>query len=205
MALIASLSDLSLPDMFHLLETGNKTGLLTLITKSVSTKKSLSVHYVWVDQGRLIAVANRLDGQGLVNLIHKHRYASPRVVTKLAQLCPQHKPLGLHLQEQSVLQNHQLKRLFFAQVVQPISTLLHCKKGRLKFEPNVSFSSREMTGLSIPTGLWQMLVPMNLSKIKASNLSTHKHNLALRAFPEGCFYSNQSKIQLAQRKFCTVK
>jgi hypothetical protein len=90
-------------------------------------------------------------------------------------------------------------------VVQPISTLLHFKKGRLKFEPNVTLSVQELTGLSLPTGLWRLLVPIKLTKINTPNFPTPKPNLAFSTFPEGYLYSNQSNTQLTPRKFCTIK
>ncbi len=149
MSLIGSLEDWSLADILQLLDTGNKTGLLRVCAEPVSKSTLLSVYYIWVYQGRLVAVANRLDGQGLVGLINQQQWVSSRVITKLAQLCPNDKPFGLHLKNQGVLRTSQLKQLFFLQVLQPVNTLFPLKNGQFKFDQNVSLPLREMTGLSV--------------------------------------------------------
>lgn len=149
MSLIGSLADFPALEILQFIEKRKKTGLLTLCPQFTSQESFSSVYYIWVYQGRLVAIANRLDGRGLTNLIHQHEWVSPRVITKLAQLCPSNQPLGLYLKNQSVLQASQLKQLFFVQVLQPINTLLQLKDGMFKFDQHQPLPIQEMTGLSI--------------------------------------------------------
>lgn len=162
MPITGSLKDFSLPELFNFIEKGRKTGLLTIVpVKEASTSLS-PVHYIWVEQGCLVAVANQLDQLGLTALIEQRQGISNRVVTKLAQFCPPNKPLGLYLKEQSALQIEQLEHLFNVQVVQQVFTLFQLKDAWFKFEQNVLASAREMTGLNISAtalgAMWQKVV-----------------------------------------------
>ncbi|HEY9669471.1 MAG TPA: DUF4388 domain-containing protein [Coleofasciculaceae cyanobacterium] len=169
MSLIGSLADFPVLEILQFIEKGKKTGLLTLCPEFTSQESFSSVYYIWVYQGRLVAIANRLDGRGLANLIHQHQWVSPRVITKLAQLCPSNQPLGLYLKNQSVLQASQLKQLFFAQVLQPIGTLVQLKNGLFKFNQNQPFPMQEMTGLSISVELTTFFVPSQTAKTQSSD------------------------------------
>jgi hypothetical protein len=149
MSITGHLSDFSLPEIFQLLEKGNKTGLLTLRAEPISQEKPQS-HYIWVYQGRIVAAANRVDQQGLVSLIDQRQWVSDRVFDKLVHwCCPINEPLGLYLRNQGVLQAKQLKRLFQFQVLKQVCALLQVKEAEFKFEPNVQIPTREMTGLSV--------------------------------------------------------
>ena len=112
----------------------------------------VSGYYIWVYRGHLVAVANRLDHLGLVELINQQQWVSERVVTKLAQLCPIDQPLGLYLLNQGVLKPSQLKQLFFLQVLQPVSVLSQLQEGQFRFDQTVLLPMGEMTGLSISAG-----------------------------------------------------
>jgi hypothetical protein len=149
MPITGSLNDFSLPELFNFIDKGRKTGLLTIIPVKESSASLSPVHYIWVERGYLVAVANRLDQLGLTALIEQRQGISNRVVTKLAQFCPHNKPLGLYLKEQGALQTEQLEHLFNAQVVQQAFTLFQLKDARFKFEQNLLASAQEMTGLSI--------------------------------------------------------
>lgn len=153
MSLIASLYDFSFPEILQFIEKGGKTGLLTIRTEPVSQASQSSVHYIWVYQGRIIAVAKRLDGQGLVKLIEQRQWVSKRVLNKLIHwCCPRNEPLGQSLNNQGILRSEQLKELFYFQVLQPVLNLLKLKDGVFKFDQNAPMPMREMTGLSISAG-----------------------------------------------------
>ena len=81
------------------------------------------------------------------------------MVAKLAQLCPNNKPLGLHLKHLGVLQASQLKQLFFLQVLQPVGVLSHLKEGHFRFYQHPCLPMREMTGLSISAGAIKFFAP----------------------------------------------
>jgi hypothetical protein len=150
MAITGCLTDFSLPEIFQLVEKGHKTGLLTLSVLPSSQGQS-RVHYIWINQGRIVAAANRLDDQGLVSLIEQRKWVSDRVFDKLVHwCCPITEPLGLYLQKQGVLPADQLEQLFQVQVLQQVCTLFQLKDAEFKFDPNVRIPTREMTGLSLP-------------------------------------------------------
>lgn len=144
-----SLTDFSLLEILQFIENGKRTGLLTLSTLSVSKTTPVSVYYIWVYRGHLVAVANRLDSLALVELINQQQWVSERVITKLAQLCPNNQPLGLYLLNQGVLTASQLKQLFFLQVLQQVEALFQLNEAQFQFHPNGFLPSQEMTGLSV--------------------------------------------------------
>jgi hypothetical protein len=144
-----SLTDFFLLEILQFIENGNRTGLLTLSTLSVSKTTPASVYYIWVYRGRLVAVANRLDSLGLIELINQQQWVSERVVTKLAQLCPIDQPLGLYLLNQGIFKVSQLKQLFFLQVLQQVEALFQLNEAQFRFDPNVVLPRQEMTGLSV--------------------------------------------------------
>ena len=160
------LTDFSLQEIFQFIDRGHKTGLLSVQSEPISQTKQPSVYYIWVYQGHIVAAANRLDQQGLVELIEQcHMLSdslrdsfagrSPAALTRafdklLHWCCPIDEPLGLYLKNQGVLTAEQLKQLFQIQVLQPIYTLFQLKEGEFKFDQNVPMPTREMTGLSVP-------------------------------------------------------
>lgn len=153
MSITGSLSDFSLPEIFQFIEQGHKTGLLIVRSWAESEIGKSRDHYIWVEQGNIVAAANRLDQQGLVRLIKQHQWVSDRVISKLAQLCPTDQSLGKHLFNLGILQAEQLKELFLAQVRQQVCSLFHLKEGDFQFEQNVSIPRLELTGLSISAGI----------------------------------------------------
>jgi hypothetical protein len=145
------LTDFSLQEILQFIDRGNKSGVLRLRALPESQTALPPVHYIWAEQGRIVAVANRLDQQGLISLIKQRRWVSNQVVTKLFQFYPKDKPLGLCLQNQGVLHTQQLKYLFQIQVLQPICALFQLKEGIFKFDQDVPIPMQEMTGLSVPS------------------------------------------------------
>lgn len=149
MAITGCLTDFSLPEIFQLVEQGHKTGLL--MVSALPSTQTQALHYIWVDRGRIVAAANRLDDQGLVSLIEQRQWISDRVFDKVVHwCCPISEPLGLYLKQQGVLQSEQLKRLFQVQVLRQVCALFQLKEGQFKFDPNARIPTREMTGLSVP-------------------------------------------------------
>ncbi|MEQ9356337.1 DUF4388 domain-containing protein [Coleofasciculus chthonoplastes] len=149
MSITSSLSDFSIPEIFQFLEKGQKTGVLTLGALPEYPTPLNAIYYIWVYQGRIVAAAHQLDHQGLVKLIAEQMGVSQRVVTKLVQLCPTDKPLGLSLKHHGILSIEHLKQLFQNQVLQRVCTLFELKEGQFKFIPNAPIPTKEMTGLSI--------------------------------------------------------
>lgn len=158
MAITGSLEDFSLPEIARFIERGNKSGLLTLVGLTPSSNNTPSYHYLWMSRGKLVAAANQLNNQGLITLIKQYQWSSSRVVSKLAQLCPAEKPLGLYLESQGVLQAEQVKHLFQIQILQQISALFILQDIKFKFDQNVQIPQQEMTGLSLPAEFLEVLL-----------------------------------------------
>lgn len=151
MPITGSLTDFSVPEIFRFIEKGQKTGFLSFGVSPATPAKPQSIHYIWVEQGRIVAAASQLDAQGLISLIAQHQWVSDRVFAKLLRwCCPVDQPLGLCLKRHGVLDATQLNYLFQVQVLQSVGALLQLKDAQFKFEQNVQLPRREMTGLSVP-------------------------------------------------------
>lgn len=190
MCTTGSFSDFSLPEILQFIEQGRKTGLLTVRALSESPASKTSVHYIWVEQGCIVAAANRLDGQGLVNLIEQRQWVSDRVIYKLAQLCPTDKPLGKYLFDQGVLQAEQLKQLFLTQVRQQVCALFNLQDGEFQFKQNVSLPRLELTGLSISAGI-PILLATSLD-ILALRSDEYPSGIVAKVFPRNSSYSGKT-------------
>ncbi|HBE16425.1 MAG TPA: hypothetical protein DEG17_07430 [Cyanobacteria bacterium UBA11149] len=150
MSIVGYIADFSLPEIFHWAEKGRKSGLLMLRPLGNTQRAEESVYYVWIFQGQIVAVANRLDYQGLVSIIQKYQWVSDRVMGKVVQCCcPINKPLGLCLKNNGILEGKQLKQLFQIQVIKQIYALFQIEEAEFKFDQKVPIPGQEMTGLSI--------------------------------------------------------
>lgn len=158
MSITGTLSDFSLPEIVQFVDKGHKTGLLTLQALPESSTKLPSNYYIWINQGNFVAAANHLNQQSLVQLLEQYPWVSNRVVTKLAQFCPPNKPLGLYLRNQGVLQVEQLEHLFQIQVAQQLCALFQLKDALFTFEQNTLMPAPEMTGLTMPIGLLEVIL-----------------------------------------------
>lgn len=149
MAVTGVLSEFSLPEIFQFLDHGNKTGLLTIKSFSTPANRKETIHHIWFQIGRVVAAADRVDGQGLPSMIHQRNWLSDRVASKLSLICAD-SPLGLCLKSQGLLQAEQLKMLFYGQVIRQVCALFKVENGRFIFESQVKPNTMEMTGLSLP-------------------------------------------------------
>lgn len=149
MGITGSLTDFSLPEIFQLLERGKRTGLLTV--EVVSGIPTPLAYNIWVERGRIVAVANPLERGGLVSLIRQCQRISDRTFDKLLDwCCPLDKPLGLCLRQHGILSASQLEQIFQIQLLQQICPLLQLNDAQFHFIPNLESPTRELTGLSIP-------------------------------------------------------
>lgn len=150
MSITGSFTDCSVPEIFRLIEKGEKTGLLSISALSGTSAKPDSVYYIWVQHGSIVAAANRLDGQGLVSLITKQQWVSDRAFAKVLKwCCPLEQPLGLCLKNQGILSAVQLEQLFNVQILQQFCPLFQIHEGMFKFDQNVPIPNRELTGSSL--------------------------------------------------------
>jgi hypothetical protein len=158
MSIISSLESFSLPELFRLIEEGSKSGRLIVETPiSKQTAKRRGIYYIWFKQGYLIAVSDRLNHKGLINLIEDRGWLSPPIVARLRTLCPPAVPLGIYLHKMKLLNKEKLSLIFQLQLHQ-VYQLFHLDGGRFRFDELVELQDRiltipwlEMTGHRIKT------------------------------------------------------
>lgn len=150
MAVTGYLSEFSLAELFNFLEQGSKTGLLTLCTLSDAPPEDHENHYIWFNQGRIVAAANRLDQHGLAYMIGQRGWLGEHTALRVAQTCDVTKPIGLSLKTQGLLTVEQLKLLFYTQVMRQVCTLFALKDAWFQFDGKAPLPFAEMTGLNAP-------------------------------------------------------
>ncbi|WP_413171589.1 DUF4388 domain-containing protein [Anabaena azotica] len=148
MAISGFLSELSLPEIFQLLEQGNKTGRLTIKAKSPDSSQEGKDFHIWFKQGLIVAAANRLDGQGLLSIIQKQGWLTARAAARITDVCATNQPTGLCLKLQGILDAQQLKMLFSYQVLNQVCKLFELQDGSFHFDSRTSIPNSEMTGLT---------------------------------------------------------
>ncbi len=151
MAFTGYLSKFSLAEIFEFLEQGYKTGLLSIRTLKDDRNQQADNHYIWLRQGRIVAAANRLDGQGLVSMIVRRGWTSENVATEKFQASHGRMAMGLCLKSQGLLTAEKLTLLFRAQIMGQVSPLFELENGKFDFDFQASIPTAEMTGLSIST------------------------------------------------------
>ena len=149
MTITGCLSEFSLPEILHFLERGSKSGLLTV--KALSGRSGRPKrHYIWVNQGRIIAAAGRLDHRGLISLIAKRGLLPVRGAIGLARhYASSDRPLGLRFRSEGLLSTEHLKLLFRLQVTRQIGALFELEEAWFQIESACLPPLEEMTGLSI--------------------------------------------------------
>jgi hypothetical protein len=171
MAISGCFSDLSLAELFQMLEQGLKTGRLTIQAESGSRQR----FYIWLKQGRIVGGAHQLDGQGLLSIIQQQGWFSARAATRITEVCAVNRPAGICLKEQGLLNTAQLKLLFSLQVLQPVHQLADLSDGLFQFDSKAALPSLEMTGL---TAMYKDVKLMKSSDISTlSNLQDSLPNL----------------------------
>lgn len=149
MTLKGYLSDYSLPEIFQFVEQGQKTGLLSLLPESDASEQQLKAHYLWIQGGRIIAIADQLDNTGLISMLQQRGWLSPQIHNLASEYFSTAQPLGLHLKAQGAITAEQLKLLFHAQVLRPVCNLFKLADCKFTFEPKSTLPKAEMTGLSL--------------------------------------------------------
>lgn len=150
MAITGYLAEFSLAEMFQFLEQGSKTGLLNICTLNGVETEGQKNHYIWFNQGRIVAASSSLNQQGLITMMGQRGWLGDRAASRLSQTCAVDTPMGLCLKAQGVLTAEQLKLLFYAQVMRQICALFELKDGWFQFDGKVPLPAAEMTGLSAP-------------------------------------------------------
>jgi hypothetical protein len=150
MSLTGYLSDYSLPEIFQFVEQGYKTGLLSIQPESDAFQEPEKVHYLWIQGGRIMAVAEQLDNKGLLSMFKQRGWLKPEILNLLQEWSElEQQPLGLYLKSHGAMSAEQLKLIFHAQVLQRVCSLFKLPNGQFKFESKATLSKAEMTGLSL--------------------------------------------------------
>lgn len=150
MAVTGYLSEFSLAEIFSFLEQGSKTGLLTICTLADTQTEKRENHYIWFNQGRIVAAANRLDQHGLAYMIDQRGWMGEHTALRIAQTCAASTPIGLSLKTQGLLTVEQLKLLFYSQVMRQVCSLFALKDSWFQFDGKAPLPFAEMTGLNAP-------------------------------------------------------
>ncbi len=150
MNLSSSFTDFSLAELFQLIDQGRKSGCLSVCTlPDIHTPDSKSqYYYIWFRQGRIVAAAHRLNGQGLVHKITQRSWISQQLIEKYCQIFSPEKPLGLSLKAEGLLNSEQLNLLFASQMHQ-VRQLFEIQTGVFKLDSKAPLPVKEMTGLSL--------------------------------------------------------
>jgi hypothetical protein len=148
MSLSSSFTDFSLAELFQLIDQGRKSGCLSVCTlPDLHAAGSKSLHYyIWFRGGRIVAAANRLNGQELVSKIIKRKWCNPKSENVSRSVTGT--PLGLELKTEGLLSAEQLNLLFASQL-QQVRELFEIQTGVFKLDSKATLPWTEMTGLSL--------------------------------------------------------
>ena len=153
MSLTGNLSEYSLAEIFHFVQEGNKTGLLS-VEPTISFNSALcSAYYISFQGGRVMSIGggNRLEHQSLLQTIEQRGWLSPAQIAKIeTQTSLLKQPLGNYLKSSNIISSEQLHLLFNSQLVASICQMfIEVHHGRFKFDPHAPLNYAEMTGLSL--------------------------------------------------------
>lgn len=152
MSLAGYLSEYSLAEIFHFVQDGNKTGVLSIEPDIGASQFIKDPHYLSFQNGRIMAVANGagLGNRGLLKLMAQRKWLSPEQVALLeTQVSLLTQPLGTYLKSRNAVNTEQLSLLFNSQVIATACKLFEVHRGQFSFNPQVPLAYAEMTGLSM--------------------------------------------------------
>jgi hypothetical protein len=160
MTIRGSFEIFSLPELFQIIDLGTKSGRLLVQVLALPKSKELKgPYYLWFDRGRLVAVTNRFNHRGLIELIEAQGWLSQLISKKLERLCPSQMPLGNYLDKMKLLKTQQLNLLFQLQLHQ-VYQLFALSSGWFRFDEisadnktsqpqSIAMPYLEMTGKSM--------------------------------------------------------
>ncbi len=152
MSLAGYLSEYSLAEIFHFVQDGNKTGVLSIEPDLGASKFIKDTHYVSFQNGRIMSVENGigLGNRGLLKMMEQRKWISAEqfgLMETQVNLLTQ--PLGTYLKSRSNIDTEQLTLLFNSQVIATACKLFEVHHGRFKFDQQARLNYAEMTGLSL--------------------------------------------------------
>jgi Domain of unknown function (DUF4388) len=152
MSLAGYLSEYSLAEIFHFVQEGNKTGLLSIEPDRGLSRSLSDAYYIGFQGGRIMSVTSGSgsDQKGLLKMMEQRRWLSPEQVASVeSQLSVLPQPLGTYLKSRNAVNTEQLTLLFNSQVIATACKLFEIHHGRFKFDPQARLNYGEMTGMSL--------------------------------------------------------
>ena len=153
MSICSSLKSFSLPELFRVIEQEQKSG--RLIVQGSRTLKQIHlspIYYIWFQDGYLVAISDRINLRGLIELIEQRGWLTPLVTKQLRTLCPTEMPLGVYLCNNGLLSREKLN-LIFQMKLHQVYELFQLESGSFRFDEISELSDRllripwlEMTG-----------------------------------------------------------
>lgn len=158
MSISGFLETFSLSELFRLLDSGSKSGKLTIQTlPDIKDRDSKDCYYIWFYKGKLIAFNHGSQDKHTLDAILSRGWLSDRVLEKLIPLCPEGHPLGTYFKSIGALKEQQLNLLFQISLAKVLE-LFELANGEFQFE-EISGEDRtdtlknmpwlEMTGVSL--------------------------------------------------------
>jgi len=154
MSIKGSLETFSLPELFYIIKSGNKSGRL-IFSPNSETSSMIGVYTLWFEQGKFITVTNSHIYQLLIAKIQDHGWIESKLVVKSKYYCPRRMSLGRYLKDEGLLSDLQLKLLFNTQL-KIVHKLFDVESAQFIFQelaPDTRLSSKskqfpyeEMTG-----------------------------------------------------------
>ena len=154
MTILSYLEPFSLPELFREIEAEQKSGRLVIKILSTTTETSTlkGIYSLWFQNGYLVAISDRINYRGLIELIESLNWLSPLITKKLRTLCPPEVPLGVYLYQNKLLTREQLSLIFQLQLHQ-VYKLFQLESGQFQFDELFELQDRlftipwlEMTG-----------------------------------------------------------
>jgi hypothetical protein len=150
MSLAGYLSEYSLAEIFHFVQDGNQTGLLSIEPELGLTKSTSNTYFLSFQGGRIMSVINGLEHKTLLKTIEQRRWLTPAQITTIeTQLSLLPQPLGTYLKSRNLINTEQLILLFNSQVIAPTCKLFELDRGQFKFDSEARLNHAEMTGISL--------------------------------------------------------
>jgi hypothetical protein len=149
MSIRGSFEIFSLPELFQIIDLGSKSGrLIVQVLTLPKTEELNGPYYLWFDRGRLVAVSNRFNQKGLIELINSQGWLSPLITKKLERLCPAQMPLGIYLDKMKLLKAQQINLLFQIQLHQ-VYQLFSLSSGWFRFD-EISTTANNIETIAMP-------------------------------------------------------
>jgi hypothetical protein len=146
MEITGCFAELSCNEIFQFVDRTRLTGCLTINPVDSKTPS----HYVWFENGDIIATVPKSRSNPLLWMIHQQDWMGYAAATRLAGQCPAGQSIGSYLKSQGVLKSDQLRHLFQVQLKQMRHRLVELDDATFRLESNPELPRQHMTGLRIP-------------------------------------------------------